>query len=178
MHDRSMTVDTSGPQNSSPKASRRRSWLLWIAVAGVVLSAAAVVGVLIATSDSDADVNDRSLGTQQLDSIRHACAQWRDDSIESSVPAPAWCDDMVVWMTSKVRGGRMGSVMWGDPDQMLATCQQWMSSSPRTTGSKPDSSAWCDDMVAWMTRQMGEWDEWDQGWMMNGPMTNGPMMGG
>jgi hypothetical protein len=65
----------------------------------------------------------------------------------------------------------MGSMMWSNPEQMRDTCQQWMS----TTGSAgTNGSTWCGDMVDWMRKNMGDWDSWDHGWMMNGRS----MMGG
>ena len=60
-----------------------------------------------------------------------------------------------------------GSMMWSNPAQMQATCEQWMS---QANGSTQDTSAWCSQMVGWMTDHMGDWNHWDQGWMMNGSM--------
>ena len=42
---------------------------------------------------------------------------------------------MVGWMTNQVRSGHMvGSMMWSNPGQMRATCEQWMMSGSETNG--------------------------------------------
>ena len=133
----------------------------------------AVVGI-VATRGDDSASNASSLGTQQLGSIQQACAQWQDGSAGSSAPPAVWCDGMVGWMTGQVRSGQMtGSMMWSNPEQMLATCQRWMVSSQWADGSTPGTPGWCGQMVDWMTQHMGDWDQWDRGWMMNGPMMGG-----
>ena len=60
--------------------------------------------------------------------------------------------------------------MWSNPDQMRATCEQWMSSSPQASGPTQHGGRWRDQMVSWMIKHMGDWNHWDQGWMMNGSM--------
>jgi hypothetical protein len=167
-----MAIEVSEPPGSSeevPKRGSRWPWLITIALVAVL---AALVGGLIATRANDnSDGIATSQGTQQLASIQQACAQWRGGYTGGSAPSSAWCDEMVGWMTGQVSSGRMmGSMMWGDPDQMLATCQQWMASRPPASGSTPGTAEWCGQMVTWMTQHMGSWDQWDRGWMMNGPM--------
>jgi hypothetical protein len=165
-----VTIDASETAGSAEEAPKRESRLPWLIAITVVVVLAALVGGMIATRGDDSSGIDTSLGTEQLASIQHACAQWRDGYV-GSAPSSAWCDEMVGWMTDRV-GSRhmMGSMMWGDPDQMLATCQQWMASSQLVSGSTPDAATWCGQMVTWMTQHMGSWDQWDRGWMMNGPM--------
>ena len=169
-----MTIDGRETRGSSPGTARRRSWLLWIFASAVALIFAATVVGVVATRGDDSASNASSLGTQQLGSIQQACAQWQDGSTGSSAPAAVWCDGMVGWMTGQVRSGQMtGSMMWSNPEQMLATCQRWMVSSQRADGSTPGTPGWCGQMVDWMTQHMGDWDQWDRGWMMNGPMMGG-----
>ena len=174
MHDRSVTIEVPDTQGSSVEPSNRRSRVpLLIAAAVLVVLVGVIAGVIASRGDDSTDV-DASLGAQQLASIQQACAQWYDGHTGSAAPSSAWCDDMVDWMTDQVRSRQMmGSMMWSDPDQMLATCQQWMSSSTTAGGSTPNGSAWCGQMVTWMTQHMGDWDRWDRGWMMNGPMMGG-----
>jgi hypothetical protein len=145
--------------------------LPWLIASTVALVVAVVVVGMVGASDDDSGGNVSSLGTQQLAAIQQACGQWQDGYAGSAVPSSAWCDDMVGWMTDRIQHGQMmGSMMWGDPDQMLATCREWMASNPRVGGSTPEASAWCGQMVSWMTQHMGDWDHWDRGWMMNAPM--------
>jgi hypothetical protein len=81
---------------------------------------------------------------------------------------------MTGWMTDQVDTGQMiGWMMWNNPEQLVATCQRWMSSNQPTDGSPPGASTWCSEMVDWMTQHMGGWQTWDRGWMMNGPMMGG-----
>jgi hypothetical protein len=47
------------------------------------------------------------------------------------------------------------------------TCERWISTNA-STGT--NASAWCGDMVAWMTQNRGDWNQWNRGWMMNGSM--------
>jgi hypothetical protein len=58
--------------------------------------------------------------------------------------------------------------MWSDSDHMVDTCRQWMATGPADSGSAQGDTAWCDEMVGWMTQNIGDWDDW----MMNGSMMN------
>jgi hypothetical protein len=70
---------------------------------------------------------------------------------------------MYGWMYDQMRSGRMmGSMMWGNPDQMRTACQQWMGSY-LPSGSTVDPEAWCNQLVDWMTSHMGAWSTGD-GW--------------
>ena len=162
-----MTTDMHEPPAPPIETPRRSPALLWLIAAAMVLVVTVAVATAIALSDNDSN-DSNAVGTQQLASIRRACAQWHDSYNGSSTPPPAWCDDMIGWMTDQARSGDMtGSRMWSNPAQMQATCEQWMS---QANGSTQDTSAWCSQMVAWMTDHMGDWNHWDQGWMMNGSM--------
>jgi hypothetical protein len=165
-----MTTDT---PNTSPASieTRRRPWLPWVIAAIVgILIGGVTVGVIAAQDDGPPQ--SRSVASTQLGSIREACAGWHDSYMGSGAPPAGWCDDMVGWMSDRMSSGQMmGSMMWSNPEQMRDTCQQWMS----TTGSAgTNGSTWCGDMVDWMRKNMGDWDSWDHGWMMNGRS----MMGG
>lgn len=166
-----MTVevpDLPGAPAHAPGRGSRGPRLITIALVAVVVT---LIGALVATRGDDSIGVGASQGAQQLASIQEACVRWHDGYTGSPAPSSAWCDEMVGWMTARV-GSRqmMGSMMWSDPDQMLATCQRWMTSSQPSNGSMPTAATWCSQMVTWMTEHMGNWDRWDRGWMMNGPM--------
>ncbi len=76
---------------------------------------------------------------------------------------------MAGWMTEQLHAGETGSAMWANPDAMRATCRQWMSTAPGIAGSGGDASAWCNQMVAWMSQYGSQWGSWND-WMMHGPM--------
>jgi hypothetical protein len=76
---------------------------------------------------------------------------------------------MVSWMSGEMNNGHMmGTMTRGDPDRMLDTCRQRMATGPAVSASARDANAWCDQMVAWMTQNMSDWDDG----MMNGSMMN------
>jgi hypothetical protein len=81
---------------------------------------------------------------------------------------------MADWMGQQLQNGQMtGPMMWGSATTMDSVCRQWMGTDSRASISTTTSPGWCDDMVSWMERHIGNWDDW----MMNGNM-NGNMMGG
>jgi hypothetical protein len=163
-----MAIDTPDSLSSSteaPKHGPRLAWLIAVAV-GIVI--AVLIGAATAARGGDSS-NNPSLTTPQLASMQEACIQWHDGYVGDAAPPSAWCDDMIGWMTGQLRGGHMmGPMMWSDPDQLRSTCQAWLRSG--AGGGGTHTTAWCSQMVEWMTAHMGAWDRWDQGWMMNGPM--------
>lgn len=167
--DRRMTTETNDTPTTPTTPAPRRPWLpLLLTGIAVVIVAGAAIGIVI-VRDDDSNDNGTVAGTQQLASVQQACAQWRDAYSGSSAPSSSWCNDMVGWMTGQMNSGQMmGTMMWGDPDRMRDTCRQWMSTNPAGSGSALNTSAWCDQMVGWMTQNMGDWDDW----MMNGSMMN------
>jgi hypothetical protein len=86
-----------------------------------------------------------------------------------TLPASTACSAIADWMGQQLGSGRMsGSMMWGSPSALGATCRQWMGSGSRTAISGTASPAWCDYMVNLMEQHVGNWDSW---------MTQGNMMG-
>jgi hypothetical protein len=169
-----MSIHAPDAPSAASETPRRRSWLPWLVAAAVALTFAGVLVGVLASRDDQPSTNDALLGAQQVASIRQACAQWQADNPGSAAPSAAWCDDMAGWMTDRIANGpMMGSMMWSHPEQLVATCQRWMSSSEWADNSPPDTSTWCGRMVDWMTRHIGNWDDWDRGWMMNGPVMGG-----
>jgi hypothetical protein len=164
-----MTIDKPETPISSAEVPTRGWRVSWVVAAVVIVVAALLAGAIAARGGDSND--DAALGTQQLAAIQLACTTWHDGYTGAAAPTSAWCSDMVAWMTGQARSGQMmGSMMWSNADQMRATCQAWLSSSQEVGGAEPDASAWCDQMVDWMTQHMGQGDQWDRGWMMNGPM--------
>ena len=162
-------ADTAGVDVATTSPRRTRT------VAVAVVAAAAIIGVLIGVAiarDDDGTTAAVSSGAQ-VASVQQACQQWLDGN-SSMMGDPDWCSAMAGWMSQSMMGNGMGpQMMWGDPERMRATCEQWMTTDP-PAGATVDPGAWCASMVDWMATHMRGWsgeDTWD-GWM------NGPMMGG
>lgn len=157
--------DTHAPHAPSPTPTRRRWVLPLLAVA--LVAAGLGVGLAIAANrdTSTTPANESSTG---LANVNTACRTWMQNSPSLS-GSDSWCNDMTTWMTQQIDTGRMQApMMWSDSDNLLATCQEWVSTGPN------HNSAGCNDMVQWMrSRDNGDWN----GWMMNGPMMDSPMMG-
>lgn len=149
----------------SPAASPpRRRWVIPLVVVAV-----AVAGIGILLADRNDTSSPARAMTSQLADINQACTIWMNSGTGSGSTPATWCQGMTSWMNEQMsNGSMMGSRMWGDPEQMLATCRSWMDANP--SGDRP--SDWCDGMVRGMWPHMnGDWEGWND-WM------NGPMMGG
>jgi hypothetical protein len=150
---------------------RRPVAVLVIALVAVVAAAGVAIGWLIARDEGNQTTTADS--TAQVASVQQACQQWLIDSATQAGSA-AWCSSMAEWMSEQMAANRMGpQMMWGDPDQMRETCQQWLTDRP--AGVDVDAQQWCDDMVDWMDEHMGEWsgrNEWGD-WMDHGPRMMG-----
>jgi hypothetical protein len=167
-HDVFVTIEVPKAHGSSVEPSDRKSRVRLIGTAALVVLVAAIVGVL---AFRGADSTDTSLEAQRLASVQQACTQWHESDTGM---AAVRCHEMTRWMSDQMRGGRrMGSMMWGNTDELLASCTRWASSNTTADGSTPDGPAWCGRMVAWMTKHMGDRGRWDRGWMANGPMMGG-----
>jgi hypothetical protein len=58
---------------------------------------------------------------------------------------------MADWMTQRMGQSGMGpQMMWGDPERMRATCQEWMSTNPPDQ-TAVDPESWCAGMAEWMS---------------------------
>ncbi len=67
-------------------------------------------------------------------------------------------------MTLQLTDGQLtGSMMWGSATVLRSTCLQWMTTE---NSGMAGGSAWCDQMVSWMSQHVGNWDQW----MMSGHM--------
>lgn len=145
---------------------RRRGLVLSV---GLAIGLVAAVGVGAGVSRSDSSRTD-ALAPVQLASMHQACAQWTGSSAPQmgTLSASAACVTMTDWMGQQVRSGRMtGTMMFGDATAMGSTCGAWQATGAPSVGSGA-ASAWCADMVRWMTGHIGNWDEW---------MAHGRMMG-
>jgi len=145
---------------------RRRQWLLPLVAVAVVAAAAGAGFALASRDDTPAPA---SAAAGQLVDISQACTTWMHNDARWASNAPTWCQDMTGWMNQQMaNGSMMGSMMWGDPDQMLTTCRAWM--NVQEVSQLP--AGWCDEMMRGMWPNMsGDWDRWDD-WM------GGSMMGG
>jgi hypothetical protein len=150
--------------------ARLRPWTVLVGLVALVIGVG--VGVLVARDDG------RPAATldpaAQVASVQQGCAQWLADDPNRPDTA-SWCSEMTGWMSDHLAAGTgMGpQMMWGDPDRLRATCQQWMAADQTTDGAaSPDGRGWCDGMVDWMLDHMNGWsghDSWG-GWMGHGPM--------
>jgi hypothetical protein len=142
-------------------AAPARRWRLATGLAVAIAVLAAGVAAFAITRDDD----QQRTATQQVAAARQACQQWLDsgNGPSGNGPGRAWCDDMAGWMTDNMPNGQMmmGPMMWASPEAMRDVCVQATGSGG--TGID-DPTRWCDQMVGWMSDQMGDWDHWDDYW--------------
>jgi hypothetical protein len=136
---------------------------------GVVAVAVAGIGIGNALAGRDDTSSPAQAATGQLADINQACTTWVISDTRSGGTPGRWCQDMTSWMNQQMANrSMMGSMMWGDPERMLATCRSWVTANP----SVDRPSDWCDSMLRGMWPHMtGDWGDWDDS-------MNGPMMGG
>lgn len=72
---------------------------------------------------------------------------------------------MAGWMTdhmpnSDPMGGPMMGGPWDSPQAMRDWCTQAMGGQ----AGVDNPTAWCDQMVGWMSDHMGNWDDWHDDW--------------
>lgn len=107
----------------------------------------------------------------ELASLQKGCQQWLEANPTEQGTAE-WCSDMTGWMSDYMsRSGMDSQQMWGDPEELAATCQRWMATSP-PAGLTTSAQSWCSSMVAWMTDNVDSWTGrpgWGA-WMREGPM--------
>jgi hypothetical protein len=138
---------------------------MWViaAIFALVAVAGTAVWVLAATDDDTSDY-----AAPQIARMRTGCQQWADSYQGQDNPDAGWCDSMARWMDGRMgdnsmmgQGQMMGSMMWQSPANMLTTCEQWVAGN--ADGAEADTSSWCGEMIAWMERTMGGWDDWMMG---------------
>jgi hypothetical protein len=148
--------------SSAPR--RRRRWITPVVIGAV---AVAGLGVGVALGGGDDGPAPAVAANSQLADIAQACTTWMRADGRAVPDSAGWCQDMTGWMSEQMaNGSMMGSMMWGEPDQMLATCRSWMGANPSL--GRPDG--WCEDMMTGMRPYMngnGTWEQWD-GRMMGG----------
>lgn len=159
------TPPTPTPMSDRP---RRRGLIIAAVVVGVVVIAGIVGAVVIANNDDTP-----KYAAPQITRMHEGCQQWADSYQGSDGPSTGWCDSMAGWMDGRMdndlmmgqdQGQTMGSMMWQNPSNMAATCEQWVNDNPDVAPAGTDTSAWCGQMVDWMDQHEGGWD----GWMTNG----------
>jgi hypothetical protein len=130
-------------------------------VVGIIVAvvAAVTIGALVLSGDDDPAPDDAG---QRIAATQAACQQWLQNysTDGAAVPPAGWCEDMGRWMSDRAASGSMtGSMMWGNPQAMIDSCQDWADTA--TTGS---TAQWCGQMATWMSQHMGTWDDsqdWD-----------------
>lgn len=151
-------------QDAQPPARTGWKWAAGVAAA-VAVVAIAVAAFAIAGDDGNNGTSSQALDSQRIAATRGACQQWLDDYSSSSgaTPPQGWCNNMTGWMYDQMaNGSMMGPMMWGNPQAMIDACRQWMTTAPTgdtTATTRP--TAWCDQMVRWMSQHMGNWDDWE-----------------
>jgi hypothetical protein len=167
--DRLMVGPMSDTQRGTPHATLPREPVarhMWLVAVGVVVPVL-VVGIVVFSGNSPSTTG--AVAEQQLASVQEACQQWSGSLAPTlgNASASAACTTMADWMSRQLRNERMtGPMMWGSASAMGATCRQWMGTDSRSTISGSPSPAWCDQMISWMERHIGNWHDW----MMNGDM--------
>jgi hypothetical protein len=146
-----------------------RSALVGALVGGGVVVAA--VAAIVMARDGD---NSAKLALQpaaQVSSLQQGCGQWLAQDAAGS-ETPGWCAGLSEWMTHHMGAtGMSPQMMWGSPEQMRASCRQWISTDAAAAGPL-DGQDRCDAMVEWMNGHMQTWtgrQTWGD-WMMHGPM--------
>lgn len=159
-----------------PKSAVRSPKTLLILAAIVILGlTGTIIGMVVSGDDdgdapSTADAATVAAPAAQIASVQRACYQWL--AADPDHPDDrAWCSRMTDWMSQHVAGTPMGpQMMWNSPDQLRATCRDWISDRPNGVDGPVDDD-WCDHMVGWMQGHMAGWsghNDWD-GWVMHGP---------
>ena len=170
-----MSTDTELRDTPSAPSSSARRWK-WLAGAAALVAAVAIAVAAFAITGGNDGSDSQSHASQRIAATRNACQQWLDDSSTrtGATSDRGWCNGMADWMYDQIRNGTMGpQMMWGSPQAMIGACRQWMTSVPETNATTTTSGAgagaapatgWCDQMVGWMSRHMGDWDgygDWD-----------------
>ena len=163
MADDPATETTALTPTPMPDRPRRRGLVIAAVVVGVVVIAGVVGAIVIANNDDTPDY-----AAPQVGWMHQGCQQWADSYQGADGPDDAWCNSMAGWMDGRVgdstmmgQGQMMGSMMWQSPANMLTTCEQWVAGN--ADGAEADTSSWCGEMIAWMERTMGGWDDWMMG---------------
>ncbi len=174
MTDTQTTEGAADEQATPPPNAGRRRWPLVLAIVAAIVLIGGVAGAVVIARRDDTP----TYAAPQVGWMSDSCQQWAASypADASNRPTGAWCTSMAGWMNTRTAQGQagpmmgqgqmMGPMMWQSPDNMRATCQQWMASNPSAVPSGTDATAWCGQMVTWMTQHMGDWN----GWMTNGPM--------
>src|SRR5512142_3116092 len=155
---------------------------LAVAAVVVVLALASCQSASSPSSGSSSASGSPALVSQRIAATSTACRQWLSSyaSAASPTPTPGWCDGFAGWMSGQVASGHMtGTTTWNNPQSMLSACRQWATSAGGSGGTGTTGSAWCDQMVTWMSQYMGRWGDW-QDWdhHMGGWNSQSPSPGG
>lgn len=132
--------------------SGRRGWRLSVVL---IVVATVAVGVGVA-GRSHQDTTPTRSSTVRLMSVQSGCDDWV--ATADSVP-DGWCSGMASWMGNRMRGPMMGTTRWADPDELRASCRQWVAENPDRSGRSTVPT--CDYMVRWMRgHAAGKWGVW------------------
>jgi hypothetical protein len=156
-------TETAAPTPTPDEDTPRRPDRRWMPIAAVVAVVAVLTVGIAAFAIGRSDNSSPPRATQQITAAHQACQQWFDSDTRASGTGPGagWCDDMAEWMSGHMSGGRMmgGTGMWASPEAMRDVCVQAMGTGQGTSGNV---AQWCDQMVDWMSRHRGNWDNWNR----------------
>ena len=162
-------VETHDPPAPSPATSNVWKRTAILATLAAVVAVAALAFALT-RDDGRSGTTDQALVSQRIAATQSACQQWLGSSGSTpGTPNTGWCGAMGAWMSGQMTNGHMTSGAWASPQSMVDACRQW-STTATSTPSGADPTAWCQQMVTWMTQRMGGWnnsDDWDNhmgGW--------------
>jgi hypothetical protein len=159
-----------GPMTTAAITTGSRTRRRLLVVLGVAVAGVGIVLSILLTQDTNQGV---PVATQ-LASVQSGCSQWLDAN-PGEPGTGQWCSEMASWMSHYMdRSGVGPQMMWGSSDQILSTCEQWMTTSP-PSGTTTVPKSWCSSMASWMSNHVGSWtgqNSWG-GWMSHSPMMRG-----
>ncbi|WP_053207085.1 hypothetical protein [Jiangella muralis] len=158
---------------SGDVARGTRAGPAWPGVALVLVTAVASAAVASAVWAIGDDRTQRAMSdpAQQVAVVQQACEQWTaagrpngpsrpDRAGQMSRPGRARlgddedrCSALAAWLNGSIaRTGRSPWMIWGSPQRLLLTCQDWIAQT-----TPPAPSAWCDEFVGWMSANVADW---------------------
>jgi hypothetical protein len=152
-------MTTSSLRERATVSPHRIRWFaLLVLLVGIGIGAA-ITGVILTRADDQPGAGSAA----PLSQVQASCRGWMS-SAHSGLADDQWCTDMFAWMGDQSGGSMMGSMMWQGPQQMGASCREWVDQDRGDTGSAGQQR--CHDMIDWMDAHMpnrgGNWMRQDR----------------
>jgi hypothetical protein len=174
-----MAITSTQATQSEPPTPPNRQWRKPLAgiAAAVVLALGAGWGAY-SLAKSPSNNSTAITPAAAVTSLQNGCSQWLAQSglnLGSTQRETGWCQGMGDWMREHMSATGMAPLMWGNSDELRATCRSWAAGDAPVSPGAEHSDEWCDSMASWMNQHMRDWsgsDSWDS-WM--GPMMHSMM---